>query len=295
MTEQGKNRKVKTLAIISAQNPMGTDGRDLPKYYNDISHERLLRNLKKERFDKIVKETIHKVLNESLNEATPHQKKRNDKDVERFFRNGQKGYNGIHTIVVLTSENPDSQQASNQFNKKARYSLLSNIKDGGYAYVPAMGKFGDNPERPYAVFNMSVDTAKILCGRYQQTSFVFSILKDGIIHSEYCEKEYPELKYNKRTNNYIKKDECDTWEDMSDANDKFTVIGKKFKYSIPFETLNTVNEIICENLNRIVSIERKRGNKSITEEKALDFAINAVGISQHVWRKAVTKGFYKQD
>ena len=46
MTEQGKNRKVKTLAIISAQNPMGTDDRDLPMYYNDISHERLLRNLK---------------------------------------------------------------------------------------------------------------------------------------------------------------------------------------------------------------------------------------------------------
>ena len=158
-----------------------------------------------------------------------------------------------------------------------------------------MGKFGGNTEHPYAVFNMSVDTAKILCGRYQQTSFVFSKLKDGIIHSEYYEKKYPELKYNKRTNNYIKKDECDTWDDMSDANDKFTVIGKKFKYSIPFEMFNTVNEGICENLNRLESFQRKYGNDSITTEEVLDFTINRVGYTPYLWRKAVTKGFYKQD
>ena len=43
---QGKNRRVKTIAIISAQNPMGSDGSDLPKDYNQKSHEELLKNLK---------------------------------------------------------------------------------------------------------------------------------------------------------------------------------------------------------------------------------------------------------
>ena len=41
------------------------------------------------------------------------------------------GYNAILTIVVFTMENPDSQQM--------KYPLLSNIKDGGYAYIPAKG------------------------------------------------------------------------------------------------------------------------------------------------------------
>ena len=253
---------------------------------------------------KLVKETIQEVLNGNktgkkdegildvtLDESTPHEKKRNIKDVEQFFRKGKSGHNGIHTVVVLTSENPDTQQASNQFNKKARHSLLSDIKNGGYAYVPAMGKFGNHIEHPYAVFNMSVDTAKILCGRYQQTSFVFSALnEDGLIHSEYYEKQDPTLRYNKQTNDYIKKDECDTWEDMSSAEDEFTVIGKKFKYSIPFEIFNTVNETICENLHRIVSIEKKRGNNTITEEKALKYTINGVGYSPYLWRKEITRG-----
>lgn len=43
---QGNNRRIKTLAIISAQKPMGTDGSDLPKSYNSNSHEELIKNLK---------------------------------------------------------------------------------------------------------------------------------------------------------------------------------------------------------------------------------------------------------
>ena len=69
------------------------------------------------------------------------------------------GLNGIRTIVVLDSVNPDSQRTTNQLNSKARCSPLSIIKSGGYACVPAMENFG-NFYRPYAIFNMSVDTAK---------------------------------------------------------------------------------------------------------------------------------------
>jgi len=43
---QGKNRRVKTIGIISAQNPMGSDGSELPSDYNKRSHEELLDVLK---------------------------------------------------------------------------------------------------------------------------------------------------------------------------------------------------------------------------------------------------------
>lgn len=237
-----------------------------------------------------IKNNLQENSNATLDEATPHEKTRNVKDVERFFRNGKSGFSGIQTIVVLTSENPDSQPSSNKLNKKSRHSLLSDIKRGGYAYVPAIGKFG-NTERPYAVFNMSVNTAKILCGKYQQTSFVFSALnQDGSVHSEYYEKRDPTIPYNKQMNNYIKKDESDIWKDMSDSDDNFTIIGNKFKYSIPFDIFNTVNKTISENLNRIVNIEKKRGNNTITEEKALKYTIDGVGQSPFMWRKEITKG-----
>lgn len=43
---QGKSRRIKTLAIISAQNPMGSDGSDLPSDYNAKSHAELLDTLR---------------------------------------------------------------------------------------------------------------------------------------------------------------------------------------------------------------------------------------------------------
>ena len=200
------------------------------------------------------------------------------------------GVNNIRTIVVLDSMGLNGQRTINQLNPKARRSPLSIIKSGGYACVPAMENFG-NFYHPYAIFNMSIDTAKKICGKHQQASFVFSVLNEkGMIHSEYYSKQDPTLPYNKQANDYIKNDECDTWEDMSNADGSFTVIGKEFKYTIPYKTLYAINDAICENLKRMVSVEKHRGNHSITEESALEYTIYGVGLSPYLWRKATTKG-----
>ena len=241
-----------------------------------------------------VKSIIQEAVLEVLNEISPSQKKRNNKDVERFFKKGKGGFNGIRTIVVLTAENPDSIQSSSQFNKKVNRSLLKDIKNNRYAYVPAIGKFGDNPENPYAVFNMSVDTAKILCGRYQQTSFVFTqLLDDGSIHSEYWEKKDKIAPYDKRNNDYVKKDECDEWIDMAAADDNFTIVGNKFKYQIPFSIFESVNNLFANNMKHMIDVERRRCSQILTEDKIMDFTINRVGMSPYLWRKGLIKGFYK--
>ena len=200
------------------------------------------------------------------------------------------GISGIRTIVVLDSMDPDDQRTINQHNSKAWRSPLSIIKSGGYACVPAMENFGDF-YHPYAIFNMSLDLAKKICGKQQQASFVFSVLNEnGMIHSEYYSKQDPTLPYNKQANDYIKNDECDTWEDTSKADGNFTVIGKEFKYTIPYKTLFAINDAICKNLKRMVSVEKHRGNRSITEESALEYTIKGVGLSPYLWRKEATKG-----
>lgn len=200
------------------------------------------------------------------------------------------GINGIRTIVVLDSMGLNGQRTINQRNPKARRSPLSIIKSGGYACVPAMENFG-NFYHPYAIFNMSLDLAKKICGKQQQASFVFSVLNEkGMIHSEYYSKQEPTLPYSKMDKDYIKTDECDTWEDESNADCNFMVTGKGFKYGIPYKTLYAVNEVIYENLKRMVSAEKQRGNHSITEERALEYTINGVGLSPYLWRKETTKG-----
>lgn len=241
-----------------------------------------------------VKSIIQEAVSEVLNEISPSQKKRNNKDVKRFFKKGKGGFNGIRTIVVLTAEKTDSIQSSNRFNKKAKHLLLKDIKNYKYAYVPAIGKFGGNIENPYAVFNMSVDVAKFLCGKYQQTSFVFTqLLDNGSIHSEYWEKEDQDSPYNGMVNDYIKKDECDEWIDMAAADDNFTIVGNKFKYQIPFSIFESVNNLFTNNMKHMIDVERKRCNQILTEDKIMDFTINRVGMSPYLWRKGLIKGFYK--
>lgn len=234
---------------------------------------------------------IKEELNNALNELSISQKKRNVKDFENVFKKGKRGFNAIKTIVVFTSENPDSQQMSSQFNKKAKKSLLYDIKQGGYAFVPAIGQFG-NAEHPYAVFNMSLDTAKMLNGKYQQTSFIYSQLNnDGSIHSEYWEKDDESSPYDSKTNDYIMKDQCNEWKDMVDADDYFTIVGKKFKYSIPFSIFEDRSIAISNNATRLVEQERRRNSlTTINEERLIEDSINKVGISPYLWRKALTKG-----
>lgn len=239
---------------------------------------------------KLIQNLINESVKDAINEISISQKKRNNKDVERFFKKGKGGFNNIKSIVVLTAENPDSKELPRTQNSKLNKSLLQAIKMGGYKYVPAIGQFYGNPEHPYAIFNMSLDTAKILCGRYQQTSFVWSELTDGEIHSEYWEKQDVSAPYNQHENDYIMKDDCETWMDQSDAEDGFTIIGKKFKYSIPFSIFESLNYTFGKNLQNIVEQERRRGNRTITESKILDFAINRVGQSPMLYRKAIIRG-----
>lgn len=247
-------------------------------------------NIMENKLKRIVQEAVYN----TLNEISLSQKKRNNKDVERFFRKGKGGFNGIRTIVVLTAENPDSVQSSSQFNKKVKHLLLKDIKNNKYAYVPAIGNFGGNTESPYAIFNMSVDVAKSLCGKYQQTSFVFTqLLDDGNIHSEYWEKKDQYSPYDKMKNDYIKKDECDEWIDMAAADDNFTIIGNKFKYQIPFSIFESVNNLFIDNMKYMIEVEKEKGNQSINEDKILDFTINRVGMSPYLWRSGLVKGFYK--
>lgn len=105
------------------------------------------------------------------------------------------------------------------------------------------------------------------------------------------EKKDPTQPYNKHTNDYIIKDTEDTIEDKSNANDGYTIVGKGFKYSIPFSIFNECETLFNKNLQQIVEQEKKKG-VVLTENKVLDYTIHKTGINPYIWRKAVIKGFY---
>ena len=190
----------------------------------------------------------------------------------------------IKTLVVFTAENHNSTELKRSQNKKQNKSLLIALKDAGYEYVPVIGRFHGSSEHHYAVFNMSLKAAKMLCGRFEQTSFIWCQLDgDGGILSQYWEKRDVTSPYNVHKNDYILKDEIDESKDQSKAENSYMLIGRNFSIQLPYGILESINNKFGENIKQICEHDTMSG------DKILDFAINGVGLSPSLYRKAIIR------
>lgn len=196
---------------------------------------------------------VSEKVKETLNELSISQKKRNVDDVERAFTKGQRGFSAIKALAVFTVENPDSKEMPKSFNKRVNSSLKKALKK---------------------------ESAAIYCGRYEQTSFVYTEFKDGKAYSEYWEKKDTTIPYNEEKNLYVLKDTCDTWVNRADADDGYTIVGNKFKYSIPFSIFNEANNRIVDNVSKYLIKEGKEVNEA-NIEKFVCFGYERIGYSAY--------------
>lgn len=180
-----------------------------------------------------------------INEKSINAKKREINRVENFFKKGNN--NLVKCFAVLTAENPDSTKHTASFNQKANDKLFKELKTQ-YTIIPSQGKFG-NVENSFLVINITQAQASYFCGKNEQTSFVYCYIdENGQLISEYWEKENTELPYHKKTNPYVLKDTSNDWVDMSGADDYYTIVGNKFKFSIPFSIFESVANCLDKKL-----------------------------------------------
>lgn len=220
-----------------------------------------------------------------VNEISINAKKRNEKNIENALMKGKSGINGIRTIAVFTAENPDTTNVGKDYNHKANHSLSKNLKNAGYIVIPAKGKFGGFSENSFAVINISIEAVMNYCAKYQQTSFIYSTIEEGDnAHSSYYEKS-DVTKPISKTNPYVEKDSSDDIIDMSNADDMFTIIGKNFKYQIPFPYLMEISNTINKNF---LNEENKKWMLNTLEE-TIDYSMNKKGIDSAFRRKVLYK------
>lgn len=240
--------------------------------------------------DNRLKEIIRESIRNILSEDSIHAKKRTQKNIINAFRKGKSGYNGIRTMAVLTSENPDSQTVPRNINRKNLKMLHKSLKSANYVSIPSKGQWGGEKENPYTIINISRESAARYCGKYQQTSFCFYELEgDSTVNCEYWEKEDPNLPYHPEQNNYIKKGQTKEIIETPNADDNFSQIGKEFKYSAVFEN---INESIGKNLN--VMMKNGFGGKNNTVETIMEFAINRKGQTPYIYRGHLYKGILEK-
>lgn len=105
---------------------------------------------------------------------------------------------------------------------------------------------------------------------------------DGTVIHEYWEKQDASKPFNKETNPYIKKDEEASYIEI-DANDNYSVIGKNFKYVIPFSIFESIQRGIMENC--------KKNNTEYSEEFC-NWLTESVGRSGWMARGWAYKNLY---
>ena len=208
-----------------------------------------------------------------------------EKFLEPPMRTGS--YNAIKNLAVFNAENPNSQADANSENRLSQNNLYRDLKRRKYVIKKLNGNFGIT-EMPYMVLNIEWNTWKFLCGKYERISFVFHrLLDDGTLVSEYWEKNDTSQPYHKDKNDYVKKDETTEWIDMNNADDFYTIVGKTFKYQIPFHYLMECNRIINEEFEKKIEYLNKRG---VVETKDnLMYMIMGVGQFPFRYRMSILK------
>ena len=174
-------------------------------------------------------------------------------------------YNNIRCVAVLTAFNPDSIAKT-----------LKALKDGKYIVVSAQVKSGSNTRNAYAIINISLDTLKLYCGKYQHTSFVYTELNVGLIKSCYYRKQYADKTYSKAHNPFVQIESVDTLTAVNDAGDYLTVIGCKFEYQIPSSLLIECHKRINQNY---LDAQRKRIFWPQPLDYCIVFSIERVGLA----------------
>jgi hypothetical protein len=79
----------------------------------------------------------------------------------------------IHTIGIISAENPMGIESSINHNKEATESLKSILTTGRWGYRPVVGKYG-SVENSFIVNNISLDDLLNLGKRFKQESVIFA-------------------------------------------------------------------------------------------------------------------------
>ena len=201
---------------------------------------------------------------ESLNETSRRQK------AKRAFLTK---LDSIRTFCILTAENPMGHQLPPQENRILQDSLLSDLKRYQYRYFPTNGKYVQ-PEHSVFVYNISLESAKNICKKYDQESFIFAMInsREHIVDFKYYQKNKSEkVVAPSKDKEYYFVEVKREWLDRIDFDDEFTCIGRNFKFKVPFDIfcgqVDSISEMVEE---RSVYPEYKRRFHELLNESVDD-------------------------
>lgn len=103
------------------------------------------------------------------------------------------GRENINTVGVLTAENPNGEQASQEFNQEAMEKLSQDLKSMNLGFRKIRGSFGSK-ENSLLIPNITRDEAVTLGKKYNQVSVIWGEKQDDKMIFHYIESADGETK-----------------------------------------------------------------------------------------------------
>lgn len=160
-------------------------------------------------------------------------------------------YDFVKSIVILSPENPLGAKFKKSINTSRMKDLKSYLGEKKIVYARVRGKYGAS-EHSLMIFNITLNQAKEIAGKYAQESFIFCDYKGKKPKFEYwalksdTKEKIEKMRddgdidmqdYEIEDKNAYQLDPSlvkDRYVNATDFEDFYTKIRKKFKFQIPF-------------------------------------------------------------
>lgn len=177
---------------------------------------------------------------EQINDKSISQKKREQEEAIKALTN--KG-GKIHTITIITLQNPNGSTLPAGRNKALKKDFLKALKSDPHPYVPIQGHFGGDSESSYMVFNWSQQTAEYYASKYEQESYWFVKVYEDHFDAEYWCVSDDTKPFDKKYNPHVKYNETSEAFTSDDMTENYSQIGKKLKFAFPYEAMQKVDQL----------------------------------------------------
>lgn len=152
----------------------------------------------------------------------------------------------LRTIVIISGESPGYTPLP---EREEVGNIKQELEAAGFRTFPTKGKYFGVTEQSYMVYNMSLQVAKHYASKFGQESFIFITIDENNDTDEskmsynYYETDGTRLGTDPNTYNY-QLSKTENRFDVIEGDENYTAISRGFKFTIPFNFLDSLNEQI---------------------------------------------------
>lgn len=167
----------------------------------------------------------------------------------------------VRTFCIITANNPmwahvnGNDTLSNEENNRLNNEFEKFIREHAFRFFKVIGRYNSS-EKSYIIYNVPLNFCMILGKNFDQRSFIYADINHddaNVKFQLYTKLESAKSDAIEKDKEYFLEEEISQMEEVDvDTEDYYTGIGKKFKFTVPFNVFNESFHEGCTEIDRLV-------------------------------------------